>query len=105
MAQTNIVNFVAMKNAAAAVDDTISQLDTIRKNMLGTLDSLDNSWSGSAKDKFYGVLVAWNKSFEDITKRLDNMYVALTGSHDKNYQNEQENSPKIDGIQLALLGG
>jgi WXG100 family type VII secretion target len=105
MAQVNIVDFGAMNRAAAAVDDTIAQLGMIRKNMLTALDALDNGWSGSAKNKFYGVLTQWNRSFEDVEKRLNDIYVALTGSRDKNYQNEQDNSPMIDGIEVALLGG
>ena len=104
MATQNVVDFQAMQNASAAVDDTIVSLQGIRKNMLTALDQLDNSWSGAAKNKFYNVLTQWNVSFNDITQRLESIYEALTGNKDKNWQNEQDNSPKIDGIELALLG-
>jgi len=105
MGKENIVDFVAMQNAAVQIDLTHDQLLGIDKSMMQALEVLEVNWTGDASYQFNTVMTDWRASYNDICTKLGDLHFALVGNRDLNVKNEQANTPMINTVRGQLNGG
>jgi WXG100 family type VII secretion target len=105
MPNENIVDFVAMGNAASAIDLTHAQLQQIDKDMIKAVEALEVNWTGAASFQFSSVMTDWQGSFNDICNKLGDLHFALVGNRDLNVKNEANNTPMINHVRTQLHTG
>lgn len=99
------VQIQAMAQAAVAYDNAVSSHTALHNGINQEINSLASVWTGDAAVKYVGAMEIWSNRYTDAINALEEMYVALTGTH-KNYQevdvSQQDIAAAVSGNTNSL---